>query len=64
MKNDEQSTGGQASPTTPQPKENKKVTIEAVKNGFLVFAPGVPTGEIQIAETKQGALQLADEILG
>lgn len=56
-------SGGAIPPQKPQPKENKKVTIEGVKNGFLVFAPGVPTGEIQIAETKQGALQLADEIL-
>jgi hypothetical protein len=59
----EPKTGGQVPPTTTQPVENKKVTIEGVKNGFLVFAPGVATGEIQIAKDVDTALTMAGELL-
>lgn len=49
---------------TPQPKQTKKsVTIQEVANGFLIFLPGVPTGEIKIAASIDGALQLAKNLI-
>ena len=46
-----------------QPNQEKKqvlsVMVQKVKNGFIVFPPGVPSNGIQITANLDGALKLA-----